>query len=87
MALNNVKKIDSVFIIPNTYKLVFKLKDSTNIYYLDCTDIFNSDYEKEIFKDVRKFSEINILGTKISWNNDSYDMCIDYMLENSEIIL
>ena len=39
MALNSVKKIDSVFIIPNTYKLVFKLKDSTNIYYLDCTEL------------------------------------------------
>lgn len=73
--------IENVITVPNTWILLFKLKNSEYWKYIDCKDILSFEYAKQLIPDNNEFQKVKKHKTKVSWNNEQMDICIDLLEE------
>lgn len=73
-------ELDLIMTIPNTWILLFKLKNQHNWKYIDCKELLSFPYAKELGLDINNFHTVKKHSTKLSWFDEKLDICIDRLI-------
>lgn len=73
-------ELESIMTIPDSWILLFKLKGQPNWRYIDCEEILDFPYARELIPDTAAFQTVKKHQTKVSWNNEKMDICIDRLV-------